>query len=166
MNKYLPDMINLSIFDIDYEKLYKENIRFLLFDLDNTITPPDKLLCDEKRIELFEKIKKIGLKPIIFSNSPKKRIKTYADILKIDYVYLACKPLPFKFIETIKKYHFEKEQTAIIGDQLLTDIRGGNRVGITTILVKPLVDYDSIFTIPNRIREKKIKEKLGCDFIE
>ena len=163
MNEYLPNIIENSIFDIDYEMLYKKNIRFLLYDLDNTITPSDQLLFDSKRKDLFDKIKKIGIKPIIFSNSPRKRVKKYAYKLNIDYVYLACKPMSFKFIKVMKKYNFKKNETAIIGDQLLTDIKGGNKVGITTILVKPLVDYDSIFTRCNRIREKKIKKELGID---
>ena len=157
----LPDMYQESIFKIDYKKLYKNNIKFLLFDLDNTILPQNKYECNKELIELFNKIKKIGIKPIIYSNSLESRVKKIAKQLDIEHVSLALKPAKFKFINTLKKYGFKNSETAIIGDQFYTDIKGGKKVGIKTILVDQVSDYDNIFTIINRKRENKLKEKLN-----
>ena len=161
MSKYIPTMYQKSIFDIDYKKLYQKNIKCILFDLDNTIIPANISTCDDKIIELFDNIKKENIKPIIFSNSPKMRISKIAHVLKVDYVYFALKPLSFKFYKTLKKYNLKKEDVAIIGDQILTDIVGGNKVGITTILTDQISEYDSIFTKFNRYREKKIIKKIN-----
>ncbi len=169
MNIFLPHIYEDSIYKIDYKCLYKNNIKVVLFDLDNTIIPSNEKKANIKSKKLFDEIKELGLKPIIFSNSPKKRIKNVADYLNIDYVYFACKPLTFKFRRLIKKYNLKNSEVAIIGDQLLTDIKGGNKVGIKTILVKPISDYDSLFTRLNRLKEKKILSKLdikGCNNYE
>ena len=169
MNIFMPDIYEDSIYKVDYIRLYKNNIKVVLFDLDNTIIPANVKDASVEVKKLFDNIKKIGIKPIIFSNSPKGRIKKVADYLDIDFVYLACKPLSFKFKRLIKKYNLKKTEVAIIGDQLLTDIKGGNNVGIKTILVKPISDYDSIFTRINRLKEKKILSKLdikGCNNYE
>lgn len=160
MNKFLPHIYEKSIYDVDYKRLYKNNIKVILFDLDNTIIPANEIEVNYNIIKLFKNIKKIGIIPVIFSNSPKGRIKKVADKLDIDFVYLACKPLSFKFKKFLNKNNLNKSEVAIIGDQLLTDIKGGNKVGIKTILVKPISDYDSIFTRFNRIRENKIFSKL------
>ena len=160
MNKFLPHIYEESIFKVDYDYLFKKNIKVVLFDLDNTIIPDNICEINNDIKMLFNNIKNIGLKPIIFSNSPKNRIKKIADILDIDYVYLACKPLTFKFRRLIKKYGLKKSEVAIIGDQLFTDIKGGNKVGIKTILVKPISEYDPFLTRFNRMREKKILSKL------
>ena len=97
---------------------------------------------------------------MIFSNSIKpNKVKRICSDLDIEYIYFALKPLPFKFNKVLKKYNLNKNDIAIIGDQLLTDVRGGNRVGIMTILVKPVSEYDAVFTRLNRIIEKKIMSK-------
>ena len=160
MNKFLPHIYESSIYKVDYNRLYKNNIKVILFDLDNTIIPANECDISDNEIKLFDSIKKIGIKPVIFSNSPKGRIKKVADKLNVDFVYLACKPLSFKFKRFLRKYKLNKNEVAIIGDQLLTDIKGGNKVGIKTILVNPISDYDSVFTRFNRIRENKILRKL------
>ena len=104
---------------------------------------------------------------MIFSNSIKpNKVKRICSDLDIDYVYLAMKPLPFKFRKVIKNNNLNKEEVAIVGDQLLTDIKGGNRVGITTILIKPISEYDAIFTRFNRLREKRIMKKINRSFYE
>ena len=160
MNKFLPHIYEDNIYKVDYNRLYKNNIKVVLFDLDNTIIPANECEVSNDTIKLFKKIKKEGIKPVIFSNSPKGRIKKVADKLDVDFVYFACKPLTFKFKKFLNKNNLEKKEVAIIGDQLLTDIKGGNKVGIKTILVKPISDYDSIFTRFNRLREKNIFRKL------
>lgn len=169
MNIFMPDIYEESIYKVDYKRLYKNNIKVVLFDLDNTIIPANVKDASVEVKKLFDAIKKEGIKPIIFSNSPKGRIKKVANYLDVDFVYLACKPLSFKFKKLIKKYNLKNTEVAIIGDQLLTDIKGGNTVGIKTILVKPISDYDSYFTRLNRKKEKKIISKIdikGCNNYE
>lgn len=156
-----PDMYKESIFKIDYDKLYRENIRFLLFDLDNTILPLNINECTKELKELFDKIKKIGIKPIIYSNSFKKRVSNIASYLEIEYEGLVFKPNKKNFLKALKKYGFKSEETAIIGDQFYTDIKGGNRVNIKTILVDPISNYDGIFTYISRKKEKRLKKKLS-----
>ena len=65
----------------------------------------------------------------------------------------------------MKKYELKDSELAIIGDQFLTDIIGGNKVGITTILVNPIGLKDFFFTKINRIREKRIMDKLGKNLL-
>ena len=163
MNNYIPKQIENSIYDIDYKTLLNKNIHFLLYDLDNTIIEYNKSICNQKTKELFDNIKELGITPIIFSNSPKKRVEKIAKALNIEYESLAFKPLSFKFNKILKKYHLKKDEVAIIGDQLLTDIKGGNKIGITTILVKPIIDSDGFLTKFNRKRERKIKRKLDIN---
>jgi HAD superfamily phosphatase (TIGR01668 family) len=160
MKKYIPSMVSKSIFDIDYKKLSKNGIKFLLFDLDNTIIPDNVKDINDDIRKLFKNIKALNIKPMIFSNSIKpNKVKRICSDLDIEYIYFALKPLPFKFNKVLKKYNLNKNEIAIIGDQLLTDVKGGNRVGIMTILVKPVSEYDAVFTRLNRIIEKKIMSK-------
>lgn len=157
---YIPKFSYDSILDIDYDKLYDMDIRFLMFDLDNTIAPRNEKTLKKETIELFSNISK-KFKVIILSNSLKKRVKPLANILNVEYISASGKPFKYGFKKALKKYHFTKEETALIGDQLITDVSGGNKFGITTILVKPISNYDGFFTRINRRIENKIKKKLG-----
>lgn len=159
MEIYVPDSYKEKIFDVNFELLKSKGITHLLFDLDNTLLPFNKKECSNEIKELIEKLKN-DFSVIIFSNSTKKRVKRVADELAVSYVYLAFKPSPKKFNELITKNHLNENQLAIIGDQIVTDIKGGNNVGITTILVNPLTKYDPIWTKIGRIREKRIIKKL------
>lgn len=160
MEKYVPDMYQKSIYAIDYDKLLKKGIKCLLFDLDNTVAPINMKVPSKKIKKIFSELQEKGFKTIIFSNSFKKRVKPFKDALQIDCAARACKPKPKKFMQVIKEYDFQLSEIAIIGDQILTDILGGNTVGITTILVNPISSKDFIWTKFNRIREKKIIKKL------
>ena len=160
MEKYIPDMYQKSIYTIDYEKLLKRGIKCLLFDLDNTVAPINMKNPSKKIKKLFGELKEQGFKVIIFSNSPKTRLKPFKDTLEVDCAARACKPHPKKFLEVMKEYDFSVSEIAIIGDQILTDVIGGNNVGITTILVNPISPRDFVFTKINRFREKKIIKKL------
>ena len=160
MEKYIPDMYQKSIYAIDYDKLIKRGIKCLLFDLDNTITPVKMKTPSKKTKKFFSDLKEKGFKVIIFSDSPKKRVKPFKDALDVDCAASAHKPHPKKFLQVLKEYNYSISEIAIIGDQILTDIVGGNNIGITTILVNPISPIDFIWTKFNRFREKKIIKKL------
>lgn len=160
MEKYIPDIYQKSIYSIDYDKLINRGIKCLLFDLDNTLAPLTMKRPNKKLKELFDNLKEKGFIVIIFSNSSKKRIKPFKDELEVDCCARAKKPFRSKFIKVINNYNVSVDEIAIIGDQILTDILGGNNIGITTILVNPVSTYDGFFTRINRYFENKIMKKL------
>lgn len=161
MEHYVPDIYKKSINTIDYNKLKSRGIKCILFDLDNTLVPYTEKVPSKKNKELFKKLKELGFRVIIFSNSSKRRLRPFKEELEVDVYHRCFKPSPKKFELVLKEYKYNESQVAIIGDQLLTDILGGNRVGITTILVNPISKKDEFITRFNRIKERKIIKKLS-----
>ncbi len=155
MNHFYPDIYSKSIYTINYNKLIDRKIKCLLFDLDNTCVPYiDKKPTKELK-EHFDKLKDMGFKVIIFSNSPKSRLEPFKKYLNVDCCAKAGKPRKKNYLKVLKTYNLNLSEVAIIGDQLVTDIYGGNKVGITTILVNPISNIDMPFTKIYRIIEKK-----------
>lgn len=160
MEKYVPDIYQKSIYTVDYSKLLSRGIKCILFDLDNTLVPPHSSEMPQKAKDLLISLKQKGFKIILFSNSPKMRVKAFRDFFDVDSIHSACKPLQGKFKKIIKDYGFQVNEVAIIGDQLLTDIVGGNKAGITTILVNPISNKDYIFSKLGRAIEKRKMKHL------
>lgn len=160
MEKYVPDMYQKSIYTIDYSKLLTTGIKCLLFDLDNTVVPSNSNEPSMKAKDLFVSLKQKGFKVIIFSNSPKFRVKKFKNIFEVEGVCNAMKPMTHNFKKVMENHRLTENEVAIIGDQIMTDVVGGNNVGITTILVNPLENKDFIWTKINRFREKRIMKKL------
>lgn len=160
MEIYIPDIYQKSIFAIDYNLLYSRGIRCLLIDLDNTIAPITMKEPNKKTKELFDDLKTKGFKIIIFSNSPKSRVRNFKDELDVDFCANARKPFKRKYKKIMQVYNFTESQIACVGDQLLTDIKGGNRMGLTTILVNPVGVNERFVTKINRYFEKRILRKL------
>ncbi len=144
-----------NIFDIDYDLLKKRKIRCLIFDLDNTIALIDQEKVDKRTKTLFRKLKK-DFHLVIISNNYRKRVEKYATFLECDFVSFAMKPLPFGYMKIKRKFHYQKEEMAMIGDQLVTDIFVGNKMTGYTILVDPLGKKDLKITSINRFLENKI----------
>lgn len=160
MDIFVPDIYQKSIYAIDYDRLKSEGIKCILFDLDNTLVAPFIKVPNDKLIELFYKLKEKKFKIIIFSNSGKKRLEPFKNELDVDVAYNARKPFTYKYNKIIAMYKLELSEVVIIGDQLLTDIWGGNKVGIKTILVNPISKKDRIVTVLNRIIENSIMSHL------
>ena len=153
MSKFLPKMYQKSIYDIDYKKIKKKNIKCLLFDLDNTCVPYKEKTASKELIKLFNKLKNMGFQVILFSNSPRKRLKRFQN-LNVEYNAFSLKPFRYSFHKILKNYNYQKEEIMIIGDQLLTDIYGGNKIGILTCLVDPINDDELSVTKLSRLLEK------------
>lgn len=159
MEKYMPDIYQKSIYTLDYSKLLSRGIKLLLFDLDNTLVPATSEELSDKTKELIISLKQKGFKVIIFSNSPKKRVKKIGNILNVDSIHFACKPLQGKLKKLINNSGFSINEIAIIGDQILTDIVGGNKIGITTVLINPTSNKDhALSKVFRRIEIKKMKK--------
>ena len=160
MEIYVPDVYKKSVLEVNYKKLNDSGVKCFLFDLDNTIAPFNKKDVNERIVDLFNMLNKKNMKLIIFSNSPKSRVEMFAKKLNIDYISSARKPFTKKLDDLLNKNKLKENEVAIIGDQLLTDIKVGNKVGILTVLVDPISSYDPIWTKISRRRENNIKRKL------
>ncbi len=154
----VPVMYKKNIFDINYDKLSKDGIRCLLFDLDNTLVAAKESIPEKKVIKLLNKLTK-DFKVIIISNSPRKRLDKLHKHLNIDYYAFSLKPLKRNFKKVIKDHKFDVEDIVLIGDQFMTDVLGGSRMGIKTILVDP-ISSDLMRTKLNRYLETRVIKKL------
>ncbi len=159
MEKYVPDIYQKSIYTIDYDKLAKIGIKCLLLDLDNTLIPSNTTVVNDKLRKKIKELKK-QFHIVIFSNALEGRVKKVANELDVEYQALAFKPLSYGFNKILNKYKYKECEVAIVGDQLQTDILGGNNVGIVTILVNPISTRDSFFTKINRWQERRKMNKM------
>ena len=100
--RFFPDAYMDSTYVIDFEKLYKEGIRGVIFDIDNTLVPHGAP-ADERAIRLFARLRSIGLDYCLISNNQLPRVKPFADALSLDFVSMGMKPLTFGFTKAQKK---------------------------------------------------------------
>lgn len=160
LDYFIPDVYAQSIYTINYKKLKKNGIKCLLFDLDNTIAPYKVIEPDQKVKELIARLE-ADFKVIIVSNSGKNRLRPFKEKLNVDVAFSSKKPLKTKYKKILSLYKFKIDEVACIGDQLLTDILGANRMGFTSILVNRVAKYEMFPTRVNRFIEKRILNKLA-----
>jgi len=152
---FSPNFYVNSIYEIDLNSLKALGIKLLILDLDNTLVECNKCYVAPKLVPWLNKIYNLGFKLIIVSNNTKERVATFAKKLGLPFVHTALKPLSFGFKKAMATAKVSKKETAVIGDQLLTDVFGGNMLGLYTILVKPLsLKGESFFTSINRKIER------------
>ena len=161
MENYIPDLYVKSIYYIDYDKLKARGIKCILFDLDNTIAPLSLKKPNKKIRDLFQMLKNEGFKLIIFSNSGKARLKPFKEDLEVDCAFNCRKPMRRKFDLILSEYKYQVSEVVIVGDNIVTDVFGGNKVGITTVLVNPISNIESFFARITRFHEKLIMNKLA-----
>ncbi len=161
MEKLRPDIYQKSLKDIHFTHLKDAGIKVILLDMDNTILKYGEKEIERDILNLIDALKS-RFTVVLFSNSTPMKVKKFGEELDIPYISFAFKPSKIGFKKVFKRYKVQYEEVAIIGDQLLTDIKGGNKVGITTILIEPLNTEDGIATRINRRREKRILKKMGA----
>lgn len=158
--KCIPGAYAPSIFEISYDQLKKQGIKSLFFDLDNTIIGYDENRLNEKHIEFFKTLQK-DFNILIMSNSGYDRVSFALQDLSCDYLWHSLKPTKIGFKKALKKVKTKKEETLLIGDQLMTDVFGANRFGIQTILIHPVKKKsDRWMTRINRMIESYMIKKI------
>jgi len=161
-----------SICNIDLNKLIKtKKIKGIIVDLDNTLIAWGEKEVSQKNIDWVNEAKKLGLKICIVSNTNSKRVAEFAKIFDVPYHSKYFKPFSIAFNHGLKILDTKKSETVVIGDQIFTDIWGGNRLKLLTILVTPIVKKNFIGTFLHRNLEKiiisfwlktdKIKKEVG-----
>lgn len=162
MYKYLPTDVYLSIYDIDFTKLYAWGIKNIIADLDNTLLPYYIKEPTPELKEWLSKLKTQGIKFYIISNNKTERIQKVVNLLSIDgFLANAHKPSAQRTKKYLEQQNLSLSETLFIGDQLVTDIKCANNLGIRSILVKTIdLKTQKWYTKINRIREKSIIKRI------
>ena len=154
-----PDAHLNNVREITTNFLQDNKINALILDVDNTLIDYDKNLPEET-IKWAKELKNNNIKLYILSNTNKKeKVKTVAEKLGIEYMYFAKKPLKSGFKKVQEKLKEPSQNIAVVGDQIFTDIVGGNRCKMFTILVEPIAEKDIWITMVKRPLENAIKKK-------
>mgnify|MGYP002755433233 CR=1 FL=1 len=154
MGIFKPDYRFNSILDISPDFLRENGINALLLDVDNTLAHHFSQIPIDGLEMWLERIDKAGIKTMILSNARGSRVEPFAKKIGVDYTPKAMKPLPFKAWKSCSNMQVKSKNTAIIGDQLFTDVWGAKRVGIHNILVHPINPKEEIQIVLKRYLEK------------
>lgn len=145
LSNYYPDFYFRRVEDIPFKFLLENNIKGLIFDMDNTLIDFSGRLLSKNLSAFFENLRFLNISAIIVTNSnSKKRVTKIAEILNVKFIFSAKKPNIKAFKKAQKILGIKKENIAIIGDNVFTDIIGGKNFGIKTILINPI----SLIEIP------------------
>ena len=151
---------------ITIEFLQKNKLKALILDLDNTLIDYDRNMPDKIAQWIKEMIGQ-GIRLCILSNTNHKdKVEQVANKFQIPYQTLAKKPLKSGFLKAQKKLNQEPQKIGVVGDQIFTDVMGGNRCKMFTILVDPVGKKDFWYTAWKRGIENKIKDKYKNKYIK
>lgn len=151
-----PDIYVDSVLDIPVEQLRSRNVTSYILDLDNTMTEWNSSIVTPAMVVWIKGIKEQGGKTCIVSNNSEKRVVGVAEALEIPYVCRAGKPRRRAFQRALAKLEAVPRETAVVGDQVFTDILGGNLMGMVTILVSPINKREFLGTRVMRQVEKLV----------
>ncbi|SFE28248.1 YqeG family HAD IIIA-type phosphatase [Alteribacillus iranensis] len=154
-NEYIP-----SVFDLDLEELRARNIKGIITDLDNTLVEWDRPDATPKLLEWLKLMRTEGFQVTIVSNNNKERVSSFSEPTGIQFIHSARKPLRRAFLKACKRMGLAKDEVVVVGDQVLTDVFGGNRAGFYTVLVVPIASTDGFLTRVNRKVERRVLKRL------
>ena len=155
LERFYPNEYLDSVYDIDFEMYYKQGIRGIISDIDNTLVPHGAPATEEI-VALFDKIHKLGIDTCLISNNQEPRVEPFAYAVKSKYIFDAHKPSKKNYIKAMEIMGTNEETTLFLGDQIFTDVWGANRVGIKSIMVEKINPKEEIQIVLKRIPEKFI----------
>lgn len=142
-----------SAYEIDFDSLWKQGYRGVIFDIDNTLVPHGAP-ADEKAKKLFAHLKKLGMEVCLLSNNKEPRVAMFNEEIGVHTIHKGGKPNPNGYKKAMALMGTEERNTLFVGDQLFTDVWGANRAGIYSILVKPIHPKEEIQIVLKRYLER------------
>lgn len=151
-----PDLTLNNIFEIDPDHLKSLGIRGIITDMDNTLVPWSDRTVHPRLARWFADLKERGFKLFIVSNNSRDRGGQLARELDIPAIWYAVKPRRRAFRQALEAMDLAPDEVAVVGDQIFTDVLGGNRLGLYTIHVMPISEKEFIWTKLMRLLERII----------
>ncbi len=162
---FMPDIYLDDIYQITPEMLTERGIKAVLLDIDNTLVTYDDPMPTESVLKWLEDLKDAGISAAFISNNNQERVELFNSELKLFATWDSRKPSGKCYRAAMEFLGTDKTNSAVIGDQVFTDVWSAKRLGLFAILVKPIKDKTSLFFRSKRALEKPIlrryKKKRG-----
>ncbi len=156
---FYPDAIAESTYEIDFETLFEEGYRGILFDIDNTLVEHG-MPADERARELFQRLFEIGFQCCLISNNQEPRVKMFNEKIGAYTLWNAHKPSRKNYEKGMELMGTDRTNTLFVGDQLFTDVWGAKRTEIRNFLVKPIDKREEIQIVLKRYLEKIVLKEF------
>lgn len=158
--RFIPFAHAQSIYEIPVDFFIKNNVSFLLIDLDNTLDSYRLYEPTERAVKLIDELRKAGITPIVVSNNTGKRVGSYANALGLEYISSARKPFSGRLKKFLKEKNISTEQAMFVGDQLITDVLAAKGAHLRVVLTEKIVKEDQFTTHFNRLLDRPIRRHL------
>ena len=146
-----------TVTDVTLAELRAAGIEAVLLDLDNTLVAWQRSDVPPEVIAWLAELRSGGMGLYLISNTRfGRRLRTLSERLGIPYVRRAWKPRKRGFVEAMQRLGVGPAQTAMVGDQMFTDVLGGNRLGLYTVMVRPIARREFIGTRVSRLVERLV----------
>ncbi len=159
--KFFPHKTADNVFGLDVSFCKENNIKGMIFDIDNTLVTHDTLKAPKNIIDYLNNLENNGIKIAIVSNNHKERVESFCEELGYTYVARAWKPFKKNLICVMKSFSLNPEEICLVGDQIFTDIYGGLRMGFYTVLVTAVGKNETGFVAFKRIFEKAVMSEYA-----
>ncbi|MDD3339176.1 MAG: YqeG family HAD IIIA-type phosphatase [Lachnospiraceae bacterium] len=152
-DRFFPDACADSTYEIDFDQLYRDGYRGIIFDIDNTLVPHGAP-ADARARALFAHLKELGYDCCLLSNNQFERVSSFNNEVQVQFIENAHKPSRTSYLLAMERMHTDTTNTIFVGDQLFTDVWGAKRTGIRNILVKPIHPKEEIQIVLKRYLER------------
>lgn len=153
LERFYPDVYMESAYDIDFEGLYRQGYRGIVFDIDNTLVEHG-VSADERSRALLSRLKKDGFCLMLLSNNKEERVRPFADAVEVPFIYKAGKPGVKNYKKAMERMGTDAAHTLFVGDQLFTDVWGAKKAGMYTFLTRPIDKKEEIQIVLKRYLER------------
>lgn len=160
LRKLCPQSQAESVSQLGPDFFIQQGIRGVIIDLDNTLVPWGEDTIEPDMAQWVRDMKNSGLKLCILSNALEARVRVVGDLLDLPFVPRAVKPRKSPFRKAMEILGTIPEETAVVGDQLFTDILGGNRLDLYTIWTTPLSEEEFVSTKAVRRLERMVVRRF------
>jgi len=163
-----PDLVlGGPIVGLTAEQLTQNNLRGMVLDVDETLVPISLDAASEELKVWVEQIRPVVSLWLVSNNISRTRISRIAEELNVPFISGARKPSRRKVRQAVDAMKIPVEQVAMVGDRLFTDVLVGNRLGMFTVLVEPMVNpAEEARTSLTRSLEVWVSQKLGASLAQ
>ena len=156
MALFKPQMRIGKMIDLTPEMLRSAGIRAVLLDIDNTMTTHNNPDPAEGVRDWIDRMKSQGFLLMVVSNNNGERVRKFSALLGLEFEGSAKKPMPVGFRRACRRLGVQPQETAVIGDQIFTDIMGGNLLGAYTVMTEMYEPETMVFFKVKRACERFI----------